>query len=208
MLADAVEAIAAAGLRAGPRRRARGRRRVEPLLRATAATTSTAARSTARGMIDALADVVPQLPDRQRRGRPGGGRLGRTGRGCGEALGPGALVLGDDFLCTNPARIRRAVDGRRGDRAAAEGEPDRHADRGGRRAAGGAGRRLARDGQRPQRRDRRRLAGRPGRRVGRRPDQGRLDHAVRAAGEVQPAAGDRGGDGTGDEGMGDAGMGG
>jgi enolase len=26
------------------------------------------------------------------------------------ALGPGVLVLGDDFLCTNPLRVRRAVD--------------------------------------------------------------------------------------------------
>ena len=55
----------------------------------------------------------------------------------------------------------------------------------------GAWRRLARHGQRPQRRDRGRLAGRPGRRLGRRPDQGRIDHAVRAAGEVQPPARDR-----------------
>jgi enolase len=27
-----------------------------------------------------------------------------------ESLGPGVLLLGDDFLCTNPARVRRAVD--------------------------------------------------------------------------------------------------
>ena len=27
-----------------------------------------------------------------------------------EALGPGMLVIGDDFLCTNPARVRRAAD--------------------------------------------------------------------------------------------------
>jgi enolase len=27
-----------------------------------------------------------------------------------EAIGDRALVLGDDFLCTNPARIRRAID--------------------------------------------------------------------------------------------------
>ena len=48
MLADAVEAIRAAGLRAGPRCRARARCRVEPFLRATAATTLGGERWTAR----------------------------------------------------------------------------------------------------------------------------------------------------------------
>ena len=36
--------------------------------------------------------------------------LGDVSPALRQAIGGRALVLGDDFLCTNPARIRRAID--------------------------------------------------------------------------------------------------
>ena len=103
--------------------------------------------------------------------------VGRTGAGAGRRFPlhqPGA----------HPPRHRRPGGGR----PAAQGQPDRHADRSGGGLPPGARSRLGRHHQRAQRRDRRQLAGRPLRRLGRRPDQGRLHHPVGPAGQVQPPA--------------------
>jgi len=99
-----------------------------------------------------------------------------------------ALVLGDDLLCTNPPRIRRAVDS--GACPAAQTQPGRHSDGGRGSLPDGKRCGMASDRQCAQRRDGGQLDRRPGRGVERRSVQSWLDHAVRAPGEVQPAAGD------------------
>ena len=118
-------------------------------------------------------------------------RTGRNWPALRERLAGRALVLGDDFLCTNPARIRRAIDADAADALLLKVNQIGTLTEAAEALRPGARRRLARHRQRPQRRDRRRLAGRPRRRLGRRPDQGRLDHPVRAPGQIQPPAGDR-----------------
>ena len=69
------------------------------------------------------------------------------------ALGGRVQLIGDDLFVTNPARLQRGIDGRRRQRGAGEGEPDRHADGDAGRGAAGAGGRLSGGDLGPQRRD-------------------------------------------------------
>ena len=55
-----------------------------------------------------------------------------------------AITLGDDSLCTNPARIQRAIDERAAECAAAQGQPGRDVERSGGRLSAGAGARAGR----------------------------------------------------------------
>jgi enolase len=102
-----------------------------------------------------------------------------------EHLAGRALTLGDDLLCTNPTRIRRAIESKAADALLLK------VNQIGTLSEAAQACRLARDDQRAQRRDRRYLAGRPGGGLGRRPDQSRLDHPIRTARQIQPSAGDR-----------------
>ena len=46
-----------------------------------------------------------------------------------DALGDKTQLVGDDLFVTNVERLQRGIDGRPGQRAAGEGQPDRLADR-------------------------------------------------------------------------------
>ena len=112
-------------------------------------------------------------------------------------LGGRVQLVGDDLFVTNPERLRRGIGAAERQRAAGEGQPDRHAVR-------DAGRRLARAPLRlplhdepPLRRDRGHHHRRPGGGHRLRPDQDRRPGPVRAGRQVQPAAADRGGAGRG-----------
>ncbi len=83
------------------------------------------------------------------------------------ALAGRAAVMGDDLLCTNPLRIRRAIELARLRRAAAEGQSNRHAQRGAAGLATGPLGRLESHRLGAQRRHRGQLVRRPGRSVGR-----------------------------------------
>ena len=105
---------------------------------------------------------------------------------------PGVQIVGDDLLVTDPQRVRTAVELRRRQRPAVEGQPDRHADRGFRGGRRRAARRLRGLRERALGRDRRPGDRRPGRGPQLRADQDRLAGARRAHGQVQPPAADRG----------------
>ena len=108
MLADAVSAIEAAGFEPGATSR-------WPLTSRPATSTTTAAIAWRLDGAGAGCDdrhprrVARPLPDRQPRRRAGRRRLGALAP-LRDRIGGRALVLGDDLLCTNPARIRRALD--------------------------------------------------------------------------------------------------
>ena len=52
---------------------------------------------------------------------------GTAGVAMTSALGNRVQIVGDDLFVTNPERLRRGIDARRRERAAGEGQPDRHA---------------------------------------------------------------------------------
>ena len=108
------------------------------------------------------------------------------------AIGDRVQIVGDDLFVTNPERLEEGIEQRCGQRAAGEGEPDRHADRDARRGGAGAQQRLPHDDEPPQRRDRGHHHRRPGGRGRQRPDQDRRARPQRAGRQVQPAAAHRG----------------
>ncbi len=110
-------------------------------------------------------------------------------------VGERALVLGDDFLCTNPARIRRAIDAQAADALLLKVNQIGTLTEAAEAYRLARERRLDRHHQRAQRRDRRQLAGRSVGGMDRRPDQGRLHHPVGPTGQVQSPADHRSRDG-------------
>jgi enolase len=110
MLADAVEAITAAGLKPGQ----------DMALAVDVASTHFFADGRyyldgraldSRGMIGVLTDWCGRYPIVSLEDGLAEDDWDHWPR-LREALGPGVLVLGDDFLCTNPVRVRRAADAR------------------------------------------------------------------------------------------------
>ncbi len=99
-------------------------------------------------------------------------------------------IVGDDLFVTNPERLRRGIAEEAGQRAALEGEPDRHPLRGDRRRRPGPPERLQGRRLRALRRDRGPDHRRPRRGARRRPDQDRRAGARRAHRQVQPPAPD------------------
>ena len=95
------------------------------------------------------------------------------------------LILGDDLLTTNPARIQRAIETQAATALLLKvnqiGTPDRG--RGG--ASPGPDCRLVCRGQRPLRRNGGFLADGPGDRLGRRSVESRFDHQIRATGQME-----------------------
>ena len=109
------------------------------------------------------------------------------------AAGARIQIIGDDYLTTNAARVRAAASRRRVQRRADQAEPGGHADRNARGADRGPRRAgFAHDRLRALRRDRGRLDRPSGGRLERRPAQGRLVRALRADGEMERGAADRG----------------
>ena len=110
-----------------------------------------------------------------------------------DALGDRVQIVGDDLFVTNPDPAGRRHRARRGQRAAGQGQPDRHAHRDPRRGQPGPPQRLPLHDEPPLRRDRGHHDRRPRRRHRLRPDQDRRPGPQRARGQVQPAAAHRGG---------------
>ena len=186
-------------LRAGPRRGDRRRRGLDPLLRPgdghlpPAAPAATSARR--RGHDRPAGRLGRALSDRLARGRPGRGRLGRLDRAhraawaspssssattCSPPRSPG-FATGIDRRAGNAILIKLNQVGTLTETFDA--------------ICAGPDARLPHGRLGPLGRDRGCDDRRPGRRHRRRPDQDRLGGALGAAGQVQPAAADRGGAG-------------
>ena len=113
------------------------------------------------------------------------------------ALGSKVQLVGDDVFVTNPEILARGIaDGRR-QRAAGQGEPDRHALRDPDGGRPGEVARLRQHHQPPLGRDRGHDDRRPRRRHACRADQDRRPLPQRPGGEVQPPVAHRGGAGRG-----------
>ena len=110
------------------------------------------------------------------------------------AIGDRALVVGDDLLCTNPLRIRRAIAERSCNALLLKVNQIGTLTEALAALPVGARRRLGCDHQCSQRRNGGSLGSRSGRRLVGRSVQERLHHAIGTAGKVQPATGHRRGD--------------
>ena len=97
------------------------------------------------------------------------------------ALGGRVQIVGDDLFVTNPERLARGIRERCGQRAAGEGQPDRHADRDPRRGRAGPPLRLPLHDEPPLRRDRGHHDRRPRGGDGLRADQDRRAGPVASA---------------------------
>ena len=190
LFADAVESIGAAGLRPGVDVCLARRRGIQSLL-------ARRSLSLRRPAVDEPADdrspgqLDRTLSDREHRRRPGRGRLGvlartaRTRRRADSCAGrrPAMYEPPTDRPGGGPASVQRP---------AAEGEPDRHAERSPSGLSVGAGGGLAGRDFRPQRRYGRQLVLRSGGGLVGRSNQGRLVDAVGTAGEIQSTLSHRG----------------
>ena len=107
-------------------------------------------------------------------------------------LGGRVQIVGDDIFVTNPERLRRGIAEHVGERAAGEGQPDRHADRDVQRGRPGAPQWLLDDDEPPLRRNGGHHYRGPRRGNELRADQDRRARQVGASREVQPAAAHRG----------------
>ena len=112
-----------------------------------------------------------------------------------DALGGKVQLVGDDLFVTNRAILEQGIAQGRRQRAPGQGQPDRLADRDAGGGRDGAPGRLRLRDVAPLGRDRGRHHRRPRGRHQLRPDQDRLAVPLRPAGQVQPAAADRGGAG-------------
>ena len=133
-----------------------------------------------------------RLPDRLDRGPAGRGRLGRLGRA--DRASSASACSSSATTCSSPTRSgsARGIEAGRGERAAGQGQPDRHAHRDPRRGRPGPPPRLPLHDEPPLGRDRGHHDRRPRRRDELRPDQDRRARPQRARREVQPAAAHRG----------------
>ena len=96
-----------------------------------APTCSPASSRDTESMIELLPGPDPRLRHRHDRGPARRGGLRRLRRA--DPDGCGIQIVGDDLFVTNPAPARARIAAERGELAALEGQPDRHADRGARR---------------------------------------------------------------------------
>ncbi len=81
------------------------------------------------GLIDVLGAWLERLPDRLHRGSAGGGRLPRPWRAFTRAHGGRVQIIGDDYLVTNEALVRSAIEDACLQRGARQGQPGRHGQR-------------------------------------------------------------------------------
>ncbi len=86
-------------------------------------------KKTAAEMTSVYASWLDAYPHRLAGGPAGRGGLGRAGSELTAELGDRVQIVGDDIFVTNPERLRRGIAERLGQRAAGQGQPDRHADR-------------------------------------------------------------------------------
>ena len=137
-----------------------------------------------------------RLPDRLHRGPARRGGLGRLDGADRRARRRRSRSSATTCSSPTPSACQRGIDRAVGQRAAGQGQPDRHADRDPGRRRPGPPQRLPLHDEPPLRRDRGHHHRRPGRRHQLRPDQDRRPGPLRAGREVQPAAAHRGGRST------------